>query len=100
MSMSSMLTEPASKRSQSGEKKANEKIDATRVLSTLEEHLLLDGFRIVIDLEKSRGSYLYDAANGHRLIDLYGFFGSMPIGFNHPFFDQPDVRRDLLCAAK
>src|SRR5213079_1915653 len=33
-------------------------------------------------------------------IDLYGFFGSMPIGFNHPYFDDPDVQRDLLRAAK
>src|SRR5882724_7808522 len=24
----------------------------------------------------------------------------MPIGFNHPYFDQPDVQRDLLRAAK
>src|SRR5256885_4182684 len=49
---------------------------------------------------KSRGSYLYDAANGHRLIDLYGFFGSLPVGFNHPYFEQPEVQRALLRAAK
>jgi L-lysine 6-transaminase len=61
---------------------------------------LLDGFKVVIDLEKSRGSYLYDAATGHRLIDLYGFFGSMPVGFNHPYFERDDVKRDLLRAAK
>ncbi len=70
------------------------------MLNVLDEHILLDGFKIVIDLEKSRGSYLVDAASGHRLIDLYGFFGSMPIGFNHPYFDEPDVQRDLLRAAK
>ena len=98
--MSSMLTEPASARSQSGEKKANEGIAPTDVLSTLDEHILLDGFRIVIDLEKSRGSYLYDAANGHRLIDLYGFFGSMALGFNHPHFHKPEVERELLQAAR
>jgi L-lysine 6-transaminase len=34
------------------------------------------------------------------LIDLYGFFGSMPVGFNHPHFDNVDVQRDLLRAAK
>ena len=95
-----MLTEPASTRSQSGEKKANAGIDPTDVLSTLDEHILLDGFRIVIDLEKSRGSYLYDAANGHRLIDLYGFFGSMALGFNHPHFHKPEVERELLQAAR
>jgi len=34
------------------------------------------------------------------LIDLYGFFGSMPVGFNHPHFDQPAAQRDLQRAAK
>ncbi len=95
-----MLTEPASERSRSVATKTNERINPARVLSTLEEHILLDGFRIVIDLEKSRGSYLYDAANGHRLIDLYGFFGSLPIGFNHPYLHSPEVERDLLEAAR
>src|SRR5207247_8899109 len=80
--------------------KNRQSVAAARVLNVLGEHILLDGFKIVLDLEKSRGSYLYDAANGHRLIDLYGFFGSMPVGFNHPYFDQPEVQRDLLCAAK
>ena len=61
---------------------------------------MLDGFKIVIDLEKSRGSYLYDSASDRRLIDLYGFFGSMPVAFNHPHFDDPAVQRDLLRAAK
>src|SRR5207249_2427341 len=41
-----------------------------------------------------------NAVDGRRLIDLYGFFGSMPVGFNHPHFDGPEVRRDLLRAAK
>jgi L-lysine 6-transaminase len=72
----------------------------SRVLDQIGEHVLLDGFRIVIDLEKSQGSYLYDAAHDHRLIDLYGFFGSNPVGFNHPHFDKPLVQADLLRAAK
>jgi L-lysine 6-transaminase len=75
-------------------------MNAAGVLESLEKHILLDGFRIVVDLEKSRGSYLYDAATGHRLIDLYGFFGSMAVGFNHPYFNKPEVERDLLRAAK
>ena len=95
-----MLTEAASDRSRTGAKKDKNSMNASRVLESLEHHILLDGFRIVIDLEKSRGSYLYDAATGHRLIDLYGFFGSMAVGFNHPHFDDPDVQRDLLQAAK
>jgi len=96
-----MLTEAAlpSQRRSTGSKKGD-RIDASHVLHELEQHILLDGFKIVIDLEKSRGSYLYDATTGHRLIDLYGFFGSMTLGFNHPHFDQPEVKTDLLRAAK
>ena len=98
-SLPPVLTAGASPRS-AGKSKKSRKIDPSHVLSTIEQHILLDGFKIVIDLQKSRGSYLYDAATGHRLIDLYGFFGSMPIGFNHPHFDDPAVERDLLRAAK
>src|SRR6184192_4112815 len=100
--MPPVLTEaarPSKKRSRIAETKAPVQ-DGARALHVLEKHVLMDGFKIVIDLKKSRGSYLYDAATGRRLIDLYGFFGSMPIGFNHPYFDQPDVQRDLLRAAK
>ena len=73
---------------------------AADALKSLEEHILMDGFRIVFDLERSRGSYIHDAATGQRLIDFYGFFGSVPVGFNHPYFDEPEVQQELLCAAK
>src|SRR3979411_723445 len=98
MSMPPVLTEAVSSRSRAS--RSEKSISASNVLGTLEQHILLDGFKVVIDLEKSRGSYLYDGATGHRLIDLYGFFGSMPVGFNHPYFDREDVKRDLLRAAK
>jgi len=66
----------------------------------LEKHLLLDGFKLVVDLEKSRGSTLVDAVTGKSFIDFYAFYASMPVGFNHPYFDSPAVRADLLAAAK
>ena len=100
MSVPSVLTEAASSRSRPAKSEKQKRMKPSSVLKTLEQHILLDGFKIVIDLEKSRGSYLYDAATGHRLIDLYGFFGSMPVGFNHPYFERDDVKRDLLRAAK
>src|SRR4051794_4591114 len=100
MSMPPMLTEAVSGRSRLGAKKPVKTVKPSSVLESLEQHILLDGFRIVIDLERSRGSYLYDAASGHRLIDLYGFFGSLPVGFNHPYFDDPDVQAELLGAAR
>ena len=63
------------------------------VVSDLQRHVLIDGFRIVIDFKKSHGSKLVDAVTGRELIDLYGFYGSLPVGFNHPHFDRPAYRR-------
>jgi L-lysine 6-transaminase len=85
-------------RADAGDKSTN--TPGTKVLDEIAEHVLLDGFRVVIDLEKSKGSYLYDTAHERRLIDLYGFFGSNPIGFNHPYLDRPEVEADLLRASK
>src|SRR5207237_2741658 len=90
----------ASPRSRTTKSEKGKRIASSNVLETIERHILLDGFKVVINLEKSRGSYLYDSASDRRLIDLYGFFGSMPVAFNHPHFDDPAVQRDLLRAAK
>jgi L-lysine 6-transaminase len=100
--MPPVLTEaarPSKKRSRIAERESPVQ-DGARALHVLEKHVLMDGFKIVIDLEKSRGSYLYDEATGRRLIDLYGFFGSLTIGFNHPYFDEPAVKENLQRAAK
>ncbi len=79
---------------------ATAQVAPQQVLSTLERHVLLDGFKIVVDLDRSRGSHMVDAATGRSLIDLYSFYASMPIGFNHPWFDRPEVQADLLTAAR
>jgi L-lysine 6-transaminase len=70
------------------------------VIAELEQHVLLDGFKLVIDLQKSRGTTLVDAPTGRELIDFYGFYASMPVGFNHPHFARPEVEAELLQAAK
>ncbi len=54
-----------------------------RVLPTLRKHMLIDGFDIVIDLRKSRGSYIVDAKDGKRYLDFFTFVASSPIGLNH-----------------
>ncbi|MDQ3118007.1 MAG: L-lysine 6-transaminase [Verrucomicrobiota bacterium] len=105
MSMPPVLTESArpSARSRTPLSHPNTKNSQRHpadALKTLEEHVLLDGFRIVFDLESSRGSYMFDAATRHRLIDFYGFFGSVPVGFQHPHFDKPEVQQELLRAAR
>ncbi len=99
--MPPVLAESArpSQRSHRNESKSASNPNATHALETLEQHVLLDGFRIVLDHERSRGSYLYNAATDSQLIDFYGFFGSLPIGYNHPHFADPAVQKELGRAA-
>src|SRR5215475_11388695 len=75
-------------------------IAPAEVITELEKHILVDGFKMVFDPEKSRGSRFVDAASGRQLIDLYSFYASQPIGFNHPYFDRSEVKADLLTASK
>ncbi|WP_326824820.1 L-lysine 6-transaminase [Streptosporangium sp. NBC_01639] len=55
----------------------------------LTRHLLVDGYRLVLDLERSRGSRLVDSRTGRSYLDFYTFFASAPLGVN-PFDDEPD----------
>jgi L-lysine 6-transaminase len=80
--------------------RAQWEIPPQTVVSALEKHVLIDGFRIVIDLEASRGCRLVDARSGRELIDLYGFYGSLPIGYNHPHFELAGVQGELVMASK
>jgi L-lysine 6-transaminase len=70
------------------------------VVTELEKHVVVDGFKLIFDPEKSHGSRFVDAATGREVIDLYSFYASQPVGFNHPFFSRPEVQADLLTAAK
>jgi len=78
----------------------NEWLPPQAAVSEIEKHVLVDGFRIVIDLKKSHGPYLIDEVTGRPLLDMYGFYGSLPIGFNHLYFEQAAVQQDLLEAAR
>lgn len=64
-------------------------MDPSAVHDTLARHLLVDGFRLVLDLDRSSGSWLVDARDGRRYLDFYTFFASSPLGMN-PFDDDPE----------
>ena len=73
---------------------------AADVHTRLARHLLVDGFDLVLDLERSHGSWLVDARNGTEYLDLFTFFASSPLGINHPALaDDPAFRAELLTAA-
>src|SRR5260370_20673488 len=92
MSIAPVLAETPSTRNRTPKRETEKAIAPAKVLHTIEQHVLLDGFKIVMDLDKSRGSYLYNAVDDRRLINFYGFFGSTPVAFNPPHFNEPEVR--------
>jgi L-lysine 6-transaminase len=61
------------------------------VHNVLARHLLTDGFKLVLDTRASQGSTIVDARDGQRYLDMYTFFASAPLGYNHPgIVDDPD----------
>ncbi|MGE5359863.1 MAG: L-lysine 6-transaminase [Bacteroidales bacterium] len=69
------------------------------VHSTLARHMLADGYDIVLDLDSSNGRRLRDARTGRDYLDLFSFFATMPLGFNHPKLRDEGFRAKLLRAA-
>jgi L-lysine 6-transaminase len=74
-------------------------IPAALTLPTLRKHLLVDGFDVVVDLRKSKGSWLVDARNGKRYLDFFTFVASSPLGMNHPRLTTPEFRKKLAYVA-
>ena len=73
---------------------------AADVHTRLARHLLVDGFDLVLDLERSHGSWLVDARDGTEYLDLFTFFASSALGMNHPALaHDPAFRAELLTAA-
>ncbi len=59
-------------------------IPPAAVHDVLRRHLLVDGLDMVLDTAKSSGSYLVDARDGTRYLDMFTFYASSPLGMNHP----------------
>ena len=74
-------------------------VAASEVFPTLQANVLVDGFHIVIDLEKSHGTVMVDALTGKEYLDCYAYFATLPIGHNHPGMDDEGFRASLMTAA-
>jgi L-lysine 6-transaminase len=64
-------------------------VDPNAVFETLGRHMLVDGFHLVMDLDKSHGSWIVDARDGRKYLDFYTFFATTPLGHNHPRLREP-----------
>jgi len=74
-------------------------IPADQVFPVLKENILVDGFHVVIDLEKSHGAVIVDALEGKEYLDCYGFFATLPVGHSHPKLRDEGFRESLMTAA-
>jgi L-lysine 6-transaminase len=74
------------------------------VRDVLAASILADGMDLVLDIDRSSGSYLVDARSaggeGARYLDMFTFFASSALGMNHPALaDDEDFRAELAQAA-
>ena len=65
----------------------------------LSRYMLLDGLDLVLDLQRSSGSRLFDSLRQESFIDFFSFFATHPIGSNHPYLLTQRSRDRLLQAA-
>lgn len=72
---------------------------ARDVRDVLGRSILTDGLDLVLDLDRSGGSYLVDARDGSRYLDMFTFFASSALGMNHPALTDPAFRAELAQAA-
>jgi L-lysine 6-transaminase len=60
------------------------RISPAEVRERLSAHLLVDGYEMILNPQRSHGSWLVDARNGREYLDLYTHFASAPLGANPP----------------
>lgn len=70
-------------------------IKPEQVQEVLKKHMLVDGFDITIDLEKSTTSHILDSRTNNKLLDFFTFIASNPLGLNHPKLNNEDFIKDI-----
>jgi L-lysine 6-transaminase len=78
---------------------ADHQLEPDRVHEVLARSILVDGLDFVLDLDRSAGSYLVDARDGRRYLDMFTFFASSALGMNHPALAYDDEFREELTDA-
>ena len=56
-------------------------------------------FGIKVDFEKSHGLYLYDKNTHREILDFFGMYASLPLGYNHPIFKTSEFIEEYLRAS-
>jgi L-lysine 6-transaminase len=72
------------------ESKTLNRIAPESVHQSLRASMLVDGFDVVVDLERSDGVRLWDGKRQRAFLDMFSCFASAPLGFNHPRLSEPE----------
>lgn len=74
-------------------------IGPKNVLESLGRHMLVDGYHVVMDLDRSHGSFIFDSRHDVEILDLFSHFATIPVGYNHPKLKEPSFLEELRRAA-
>ena len=74
-------------------------ISPDKTLDTLRKYMLVDGYDVVIDFEKSKGNTIVDARDGRSYLDMFSMVASQPLGINHPALTEEAFSRRLTSVA-
>ena len=72
----------------------------SETINVLKDHILVDGFHIVVDQQNSMGSYVVDLNTGKKYLDCYSQFASQPLGWKHPDLIQAQKEMGLVGRVK
>lgn len=70
-------------------------VKPAEVQEVLRQHMIVDGFDMTLDLQRSKGSYIYDSKHDKNYLDFFTFVASNPLGMNHPKLHNDEFIRKI-----
>ena len=70
-------------------------IQPNQVHNVLRKTMLVDGYDLVFDPKKSHGSYLHDSITQQDYLDMFSFFGSWSLAYDHPKLNNPEFKHQM-----
>jgi L-lysine 6-transaminase len=70
-------------------------VKVSDVFETLSKSMLVDGYPLVVDLDRSHDSWIVDARDGAEYLDFFSYFATNPLGHNHPKVNNPEFKKHM-----
>ena len=76
-------------------------IDPNPIVANVRPRVVpIDRTTPIIDFERSQGARMYDRSVGRAIIDFASHYASLPLGYNHPDFFEPEYEKELLMVSR